>query len=107
MAKHCLRCAYTTPDVWADECPFCLVTLARTREGGPAPVRSFRSLPVKLLIPLGLFLGAVLLAFATGMHVLITDELALGPMTDADSTGRVRVGMTADEVARTLGMDDP
>ena len=61
MAKHCLRCAYTTPDVWADECPFCLVTLARTREGGPAPVRSFRSLPVKLLIPLGLFLGAIIL----------------------------------------------
>jgi hypothetical protein len=109
MAKHCLRCGYHTPDAWADECPFCLVTLARAREGGPVAVaaRPFRRLPAKLLVPLGLLVAAVLLAVATGAIALITDEIALGPVRTADTTGRVRAGMTAADVSRALGMDDP
>lgn len=114
MGKYCVRCGYTTPDGWADECPFCLVTMARTGRPAvgprlpiPSPVRSFRRPPMKLLIPLVLLVGAVIVGSATGAFMLVADDMALGPPGDSDLTGRIRTGMTVDRVGEILGMDRP
>jgi hypothetical protein len=65
----------------------------------PRPAR-----PAALIV---LFVGLLVLAIAVVWLVFFSAPLFLGPVADADSTGRVRVGMHVVAVARALEMEPP
>src|SRR5438552_2120985 len=107
MPRMCHSCGYTTPDVWADQCPRCERPMALTSNtpdapGGPRPRRSSRRFWLVALLLLLLAVPAVGLGV-----VYFAPTVFLGPSKDSDSTGEIRVGMRPSEVAKALSIEAP
>lgn len=105
MPRMCHSCGYTTPDVWADECPRCKRPMALTSGAADGPGvglprgsrRRFWLVAVVLL---------VLAIPAVGLGVIyLAPTVFLGPPKEADSTGDIRKGMRPDDVGKVLALD--
>src|SRR4051812_5894560 len=105
MPRFCHSCGYSTPDVWADQCPRCNRPMAITSQtaGGPPGTRPRRRWSARRT--LGVVAVILVLAVpAAGLGVLyLAPTVFLKSSGDADSTGQVRVGMRPAEVAQVLG----
>jgi len=104
VPRMCHSCGYTTPDVWADQCPRCKRPMALTSGApdapGGRPRRSSRRWWLAAVVLLLLAVPAVGLGV-----VYFAPAVFLGPPKDADSTGEIKVGMRPPEVAKVLAID--
>lgn len=106
MPRMCHSCGYTTPDVWADQCPRCKRPMALTSNTPDAPGARPRRSSRRFWLVASLLLLLALPAVGLGV-VYFAPTVFLGPSKDADSTGEIRVGMRPPEVAKALSIEAP